>query len=171
MDRQKRDLPFFPWLVSYLKSQKRKEETPEVNVTEKTSMRWNTQTKGPIESNHPPLEPLVYGKKNILANPLKQTENKDLTCLVSQENFAHLQEQQNYSNLILKTISNQTERIETVLNTVEPVISSIEFVVITKQNPLTRPPVEKPTVVPSYIPPNIHLSNEPSNYLMSLRLN
>lgn len=161
IDKQKNDIPFFLWFQVYLSFLKKKERPLEVNASKKTSIKWSTHTKGPIKANHPPLEPLVYGKKNVQAIPLVSTDRKDSACPASQENIAQLQEQQNYSNLILKTISNQTERIETVLNTVEPMINSIESVVITKQNPLTKPPVEKPTVIPSYIPPNIHLSDEP----------
>lgn len=150
MNKQQRDIPFFLWLQAYLSSSKRKAE---VNATQKTSIKWNTSTKGVMKTNHPPLEPLTYGKKNIQAIPLVPSDSKNDDTYATKEIVSKVHEQQNYSNLILKTINNQTEKIETVLN-------SIKSVIITKQNPLLKPPAEKLIIIPNHIPTNVQLSNK-----------
>lgn len=106
-------------------------------------------TKGIVETNHPPLEPFTYGNKNIQAILILPTKSKKYDTYATKELVSQVQEQQNFFNLILKTINNQTEMIETILNLVEPVINYIEIMVITKQNPLLKPPTEKPSVIPS----------------------
>lgn len=83
MDKQKKDIPFFLWFHAYLSFLKKKEKPLEVNASEKISIKWSTHTKGPIEANHPPLKPLVYGKKNVQVIPLISTDIKDFACSAS----------------------------------------------------------------------------------------
>ena len=77
-------------------------------------MDWNTTTEKKIESTHPPSEEIkitVQGTK-VTASPFKKTNPKeDENRYSNLKDIKGIQQQNNYTNQILGTISSQLDRI------------------------------------------------------------
>ena len=79
---------------------------------------WDTTSKNNIVSTHPPLEETIIKAQNteIIASPYKKTNPKDDESRnANLKDIKSLQQQNNFMNHILGTISSQMDRLERTL--------------------------------------------------------
>ena len=91
----------------------------EVNMFQKGQV-WKTTSNKTIVSNHPPLEEITIIAQNteIIVSPFKTLNPKDIEGrTVTLKDCKNLQQQTNFTNQILGTLSSQLDRIEDKLET------------------------------------------------------
>ena len=135
MIEQKRNIFFFDWYENsqirhfeefFKPSAKKKgkakinpESEQDLSVIKKVSKDWNTISGKQVESVHPPFESIqmeVNAKgDSTKACPLKNISKTTYGEPIKVEHIGHLVEQQNFANISLNTIGQQTDRIETIL--------------------------------------------------------
>ena len=134
MIEQKRNIFFFDWYENSQirhfeeffrpdSQQKDKIETnyenDKIAMTKRVSKDWKTTSGKHIDSIHPPFEAIqleVNTKgETTKACPLKNISKTTHDKPVKVKHIGHLVEQQNFSNISLHAIGQQTDRIEAIL--------------------------------------------------------
>ena len=86
----------------------------------KKGQAWKTTSNKTIVSNHPPLEEITITAQNteIITFPFKTLNPKDTKGrTITLKDCKNLQQQNNFTNQILGTLSSQLDRIEDKLET------------------------------------------------------
>jgi hypothetical protein len=90
-----------------------------ITMIKKVSKDWRTMSGKQIESIHPLFEPIQLEAntkgESIKACPLKNISKATYAEPVKVKHIGHLVEQQNFSNISLHALGQQTERIEAIL--------------------------------------------------------
>lgn len=108
------NIPMFTYLEIYTSNNQINYLFREVNMFQNTQ-NWKT-TKKIVSSNHPPLKEISIKIQNteIIASPFKTVSSKEVeTRTTHLKDCKSLQQQNNFINQILGTISSHHDRIET----------------------------------------------------------
>ncbi|KAL2527085.1 Uncharacterized protein Adt_12139 [Abeliophyllum distichum] len=103
------DISFFEW--AYLKTFKQKST---INTFQYKSKIWKTTSGNTFQSVHPPLEEIVIPKRDVkvIASPLKQISDKGESDNPTIKDIKNIQQQNNYTNIILHSVATQLNQIE-----------------------------------------------------------
>ncbi|KAL2533026.1 CCHC-type domain-containing protein [Abeliophyllum distichum] len=103
------DISFFEW--AYLKTFKQK---PTINTFQDKSKIWKTTYGNTFQSVHPPLEEIVIpkGEVKVIASLLKQISDKGENENPTIKDIKNIQQQNNYTNLLLHSVATQLNQIE-----------------------------------------------------------
>ena len=110
---------------------------------------WKTTSNKTIVSNHPPLEEITIRAQNteIIVSPFKTIGLKDTGWQTATlKDCKNLQQQNNFTNQILGTLSSQLDRIEDKLETPQ-IPSQIVTPQFLNRNLDKNHPIFKPTKV------------------------
>ena len=148
METNKIDIPMFTYFEMYASNNNIDYPFLEVNMFQK-GQTWKTTSNKTVISNHPPLEEITIIAQNIeiIASPFKtinSKENEGRTATL--KDCKSLQQQNNYTNQILGTLSSQLDRIEDKLDT-PPINSQITMPQFLNKNLNKNRPIFKPTEV------------------------
>ena len=119
MERNRINIPMFTYLEIYTSNNNIDYSFIEVNIFQKGQV-WKTTSNKTIVSNHPPLEEITIIAQNteIIVSPFKTLNPKDIEGrTVTLKDCKNLQQQTNFTNQILGTLSSQLDRIEDKLET------------------------------------------------------
>ena len=114
MEKNRIDIPMFTYLEIYASNNNIDYSFLEVNMFQKGQV-WKTMFNKTIVSNHPPLEEVHITAQNteIIASPFKIINPKDSEGgITTLKDCKNLQQQNNFTNQILGTLSSQLDRIE-----------------------------------------------------------
>ena len=92
-----------------------KSEAKDLTVIKKVSTEWETTSGNKVDSVHPPFESIQLSHNRGKACPLKRISKNTYGETAKVEHIGHLVEQQNYANISLRSLGQQTDRIETIL--------------------------------------------------------
>ena len=144
MEKNRIDIPMFTYFEMYTSNNNIEYPFLEVNMFQK-GQAWKTTSNKTIISNHPPLEEITIIAQNteIVVSPfktinLKESEGRTTTL----KDCKSLQQQNNFPNQILGTLSSQLDRIENKLET--PQITTPQFL---NRNLAKNCPIFKPIEV------------------------
>jgi hypothetical protein len=132
MMEQKKNIFFFDWYENsqirhfgeFFKPDPKKEkeiqsDDDKIAMIKRVSKDWKTTSGKQVEYIHPPFEPIqleVNTKgESVKACPLKNISRTTYSEPLKVEHIGHLVEQQNFSNISLHVIGQQTDRIEAIL--------------------------------------------------------
>ena len=113
MEQNGINIPMFTYLEIYASNNNMECPFLEVNTIQKGQV-WKTASKT-IVANHPPLEEVTITAQNmeVIASPFKIINPKDdERRSVTVKDCKNLQQQNNFTNQILGTLSSQMDRIE-----------------------------------------------------------
>ena len=108
------NIPMFTYFDIYAANNQIKYHFAKINMFQK-EWKSNTISKKKIVSTHPPLEEIKIKAKGveIIASPFKHiSSNKDENRSTKLKDIKGIQQQNNFTNQILGTISTQLNRIE-----------------------------------------------------------
>ena len=113
MERNRIDIPMFTYLEIYASNTNIDYTFLEVNIVKKRQV-WKIASNKTIVSNHPPLEKVTINVQNTelivshfkIINP-KDNEGRTVTLKYCK----NLQQQNNFTNQILSTLSSQLNRM------------------------------------------------------------
>ena len=114
MEKNRIDIPMFTYLEIYASNNNIDYHFLEVNMFQKGQV-WKTTSNKTIVSNHSPLKEVTITAQNvdIIASPFKTLNLKDDEGrTVTLKDCKNLQQQNNFTNQILGTLSSQLDRIE-----------------------------------------------------------
>ena len=114
MESNRIDVPMFTYFGINASNNKIDYPFLEVYMFQK-GQTWKTTTNKTIISNHPPLEEIIIKAQNTKMNvsPFKTIGSKDIKSrMVTLKRYKSLQQQNNFTNQILGTLSSQLDRIE-----------------------------------------------------------
>ena len=138
METMEMNIPMFTYFDIYAANNQIKYPFAKINMFQK---EWNTTSEKKIVSTHPPLEELKIKAQGveIIASPFKHiSSNEDENRSTKLKDIKGIQQQNNFTNKILGTISSQLNRIESKTFTNKSKIENEEKE--TKQeNPLFKP--------------------------------
>jgi hypothetical protein len=128
MREQRKNIFFFDWYESsqvrhfeeFFKrknmiKKEQKSEAEDLTVIKKVSTEWETASGNKVDSVHPPFESIQLSHNGGKACPLKSISKNTYGETAKVEHIGHLVEQQNYANISLRSLGQQTNRIETIL--------------------------------------------------------
>ncbi|BAH94377.1 Os08g0506200 [Oryza sativa Japonica Group] len=128
MREQRKNIFFFDWYESsqvrhfeeFFKrknmiKKEQKSEAEDLTVIKKVSTEWETASGNKVDSVHPPFESVQLSHNGGKACPLKSISKNTYGETAKVEHIGHLVEQQNYANISLRSLGQQTNRIETIL--------------------------------------------------------
>ena len=113
MERNRIDIPMFTYLEIYASNNNIDYPFLEVNMFQKGQI-WKIMSNKPIVSNHPLLEEVHITVQNteIIVFPFKTINPKDSEGRTTTlKDYKNLQQQNNFTNQILGTLSSQLDRI------------------------------------------------------------
>lgn len=119
MENNRINVPMFTYFEIYTSNNNIEYPFSEVNMFQK-GKPWKTTSNKIVISNHPPLEEITINVQNteIIGSLFKTIGSKDnegrTTTL---KDYKNLQQQNNYTNQVLGTLSSQLDRIEDKLLT------------------------------------------------------
>ena len=138
METMEMNIPMFTYFDIYAANNQIKYPFAKINMFQK---EWNTTSEKKIVSTHPPLEELKIKAQGveIIASHFKHiSSNEDENRSTKLKDIKGIQQQNNFTNKILGTISSQLNRIESKTFTNKSKIENEEKE--TKQeNPLFKP--------------------------------
>ena len=107
------NIPMFTYFDIYAANNQIKYPFAKINMFQK-EWKSNTISEKKIVSTHPPLEEIKNKAQGveIIASPFKTTSNEDENRMTKLKDIRSIQQQNNFSNQILGTISTQLNRIE-----------------------------------------------------------
>ena len=113
MENMEMNIPMFTYFDIYAANNKIKYPFAKINMFQK-EWKSNTISEKKIVSTHPPLEEIKIKAQGveIIASPFKTTSNEDENRMTKLKDIRSIQQQNNFSNQILGTISTQLNRIE-----------------------------------------------------------
>ena len=114
MEKNRVDIPMFTYLEIYASNNNIDYHFLEVNMFQKGQV-WKTTSNKTIVSNHSPLKEVTITAQNvdIIASPFKTLNLKDDEGrTVTLKDCKNLQQQNNFTNQILRTLSSQLDKIE-----------------------------------------------------------
>ena len=106
------NIPMFTYFKIYAAANNIDYPFAEINMFQK---EWDNTSKKKIISTHLPLEEIMIKAQNteITASPYKKTNPKDdKSRNANLKDIKSLQQQNNFTNHILRTISSQMDRLE-----------------------------------------------------------
>nr|AAX95153.1 hypothetical protein LOC_Os11g14710 [Oryza sativa Japonica Group]ABA92444.1 hypothetical protein LOC_Os11g14710 [Oryza sativa Japonica Group] len=128
MREQRKNIFFFDWYESSqvrhfeeffkgknMMKKEQKSEAEDLTVIKKGSTEWETTRGNKVDSVHPLFESIQLSHNGGKACPLKSISKNTYGETAKVEHIGHLVEQQNYANLSLRSLGQQTDRIETIL--------------------------------------------------------
>ena len=119
METMDMNIPMFTYFDIYAANNQIKYPFAKINMFQK-EWKSNTTSEKKIVSTHPPLEEIKIKAQGIeiIASPFKHiTSNEDENRMTKLKDIKGIQQQNNYTNQILGTISTQMNRIEGKLST------------------------------------------------------
>ena len=113
METMEMNIPMFTYFDIYAANNQIKYPFAKINMFQK-EWKSNTISEKKIVSTHPPLEEIKIKAQGveIIASPFKTTSNEDENRMTKLKDIRSIQQQNNFSNRILGTISTQLNRIE-----------------------------------------------------------
>ena len=113
METMEMNIPMFTYFDIYAANNQIKYPFAKINMFQK-EWKSNTISEKKIVSTHPPLEEIKIKAQGveIIASPFKTTSNEDENRMTKLKDIRSIQQQNNFSNQILGTISTQLNRIE-----------------------------------------------------------
>ena len=114
MEKNRIDIPMFTYLEIYASNNNIDYSFLEVNMFQKGQV-WKTMSNKTIVSNHPLLEEvhIIAQNTEIIASPFKIINPKDSERGTTTLKYCkNLQQQNNFTNQNLGTLSSQLDRIE-----------------------------------------------------------
>ena len=131
--------PMFTYFDIYAANNQINYPFAKINMFQK---EWipNTTSKRKVVSTHPPLEEIKIKAQGveIIASPFK-TINEDETRSIKLRDIKGIQQQNNFTNQILGTISSQLNRIEKNIPNNTSKIKEVEKEKVKMENPLFKP--------------------------------
>ena len=114
METMKMNIPMFTYFDIYAANNQINYPFPKINMFQK-EWKSNTTSKKKIVSTHPPLEEIKIKAQGveIIASPFKHiSSNEDENRVTKLKDIKGIQQQNNFTNKMLGTISSQLNRIE-----------------------------------------------------------
>ena len=119
METMEMNIPMFTYFDIYAANNEKRYPFAKINMFQK-EWKSNTTSEKKIVSTHPPLEEIKIKAQGveIIASPFKHiSSNEDENRMTKLKDIKGIQQQNNYTNQILGTISTQMNRIEGKLST------------------------------------------------------
>ena len=113
METMEMNIPMFTYFDIYAANNQIKYPFAKINMFQK-EWKSNTIFEKKIVSTHPPLEEIKIKAQGveIIASPFKQNSTEDENRMTKLKDIKSIQQQNNFTNQILGTISTQLNRIE-----------------------------------------------------------
>ena len=136
METMEMNIPMFTYFDIYAANNQIKYPFEKINMFQK-EWKSNTTSEKKIVSTHPPLEEIKIKAQGIeiIASPFKHISNEDENRGTKLKDIKSIQQQNNFTNQMLGTISTQLNRIEGKFSTKTYKIEKE----IKQENPLFKP--------------------------------
>ena len=141
METMEMNIPMFTYFDIYAANNQINYPFAEINMFQK---EWipNTTYEKKVVSTHPPLEEIKIKAQGveIITSPFKViSSNEDESRGTKLRDIRGIQQQNNFTNQMLVTISSQLNRIEKNISNNTPKIKEIEKEKVKTENPLFKP--------------------------------